>query len=58
MNAHEIMLSEYRAARLAQEMARDIIVGAYGSDSEEWREYPPPITFKEWLINMRTGQGY
>ncbi len=34
-------------------MARDETVGTYGYDSEEWASYPPPITFKDWLQQMR-----
>jgi len=48
---HRHFVGEYRTARLAGEMARDDAVGAYGA--EEWASYPPPITFKEWLKQMR-----
>lgn len=51
---HRLFVNEYRAARLAGEMARDEAVGAYGYDSEEWQAFePPPITFKDWLTQMR-----
>ena len=53
---HRLFVSEYRTARLADEMARDEAVGAYGYDSEEWASYPPPITFKDWLQQMRDAQ--
>ena len=56
MTGHARMMTEYRAARCADEMARNAAVGAYGPDSEEWRDYTrdhPLITFRAWLTSMR-----
>ena len=55
---HRLFVNEYRTARLAGEMARDDAVGAYGPESEEWQAFEAnptqrPITFKEWLTQMR-----
>ncbi len=54
---HRLFVNEYRAARLEGEMRRDDAVGAYGPESEEWQAFePPPITYKEWLKQMRGQQ--
>jgi hypothetical protein len=50
---HRSSVMEYRTARLAGEQQRDEAVGVYGYDSEEWASYPPAITFKDWLQQMR-----
>jgi len=51
---HRASVDAYRAARIADEQARDIDVGAYGPGSPEWAEYRPLITFHQWLRQMRT----
>lgn len=50
---HYQFVQQYRLERQRLELERDTAVGAYGPGSEEWRDYGPLITFKQWLINMR-----
>jgi hypothetical protein len=50
---HRKFVSEYQTARSAAEEDRDVAVGAYGSDSQEWDEYGQIINFQDWLIKMK-----
>lgn len=44
------MVSEYRLARYAAELAREQATGGY---QQEMAEYGPILTFKDWLTGLR-----
>lgn len=47
---HRLKVDEYRAARAAAEAVREAETGEYAA---EVADYPPLITFRDWLIATR-----
>lgn len=44
---HRRLVDEYRAERDRQEVVRETATGGYAT---ELAEYPPIVTFQQWLI--------
>ena len=50
---HRLMVSEYRAARAAQEADREAATSMYPT---ELAEHPPLLTFRDWLEQTSSGR--
>jgi hypothetical protein len=53
VNAHQVLMSDYYAAREWWELSREAASNGHTTEATEWAAEHPRPTFREFLINQR-----